>query len=503
MVLALRSNVTIFWLLIFSRETISDNGSIITCLSDAFTVENSRYLAIAVYLASPSGEVKALWVRRKPVYRLSRCPVRTIRKKVRTRKFSIRPGVTIVFFHDGDIMTSYRTNRSQVSLLAALTIALFFILLNSGSPTPLYPLYQQTFALSNIDLTFIFSSYGFGVLLALFLSRRLTITDNNARLLVVVSLLLVVVPTLCFSMARSLQALCLFRFISGLGAGTATAIINILLIKFSRGDSAKRAALLGSMALVTGLALGPVIGSVYAQLAFYPLTAPAMTVAALVLLSAIAIVLLWPKKGLPALGVADTKTAEKGAGFSQPLFYLLALCVFISWSYAALILSLGPTAAIHVFGLKSAADFGYIATGYLLVAGVVQFTIPRFLQPEFSLVLGLIAQVFSMVMMTMALESGSVAGAAVSLALSGFSYGAVFVGGAILVNKLSLAAPGWNAVSKFYFIVYLFNITPPAAGWLADNIGVLSALLAAIALFMAIYIAFAALALWALLLRKA
>ncbi len=233
--------------------------------------------------------VNALWVRRQPVYRLSRRPVRTIRKKVRTRKFAIWSGATIDIFHDGDIMTSDQTNRSQVSLLAALTIALFFILLNSGSPTPLYPLYQATLTLSNIDLTFIFSSYGFGVLLALFLSRRLTITDKNARLLVVVSLMVVVVPTLCFSFARSLQALCLFRFISSLGAGTATAIINILLINFSRGDSAKRAALLGSLALVTGLALGPVISSVYAQLAFYPLTSPAVTIAALVFLSAIAI----------------------------------------------------------------------------------------------------------------------------------------------------------------------------------------------------------------------
>lgn len=58
-------------------------------------------------------------------------------------------------------------------------------------------------------------------------------------------------------------------------------------------------------------------------------------------------------------------------------------------------------------------------------------------------------------------------------------------------------------MSKFYFIVYLFNIMPPAAGWLADKIGVVSALFAAIVLFMAIYIAFAVLALWALLLRKA
>ncbi|WP_162199316.1 hypothetical protein [Yersinia nurmii] len=87
------------------------------------------------------------------------------------------------------------------------------------------------------------------------------------------------------------------------------------------------------------------------------------------------------------------------------------------------------------------------------------------MKPEFSLILCLIVQVFSMIIMTMVLEIGSVPGAAISLALSGFSYGAVFVGGAILVNTISLTAPGWNAVPKFYFIVYLFNITPLAAGW--------------------------------------
>ena len=400
-------------------------------------------------------------------------------------------------------MTSSQTIGSPPKILAALTLALFFILLNSGSPTPLYPLYQAAFLLNNIDLTFIFSSYGFGVLLALFLSPMLTISDKNARLLVVVSLMVVVVPTLCFAFARSLLALCIFRFISGLGAGMATAIINILLIKFSRGDSARHAALLGSLALVTGLAFGPMISSIYAQLAFYPLTSPAITIAALVFISSIAIVILWPKNLLADIRIVEKKITESGPGFSQPLFYLIALCVFISWSYASVILSLGPTAAIHIFELQSSTYFGYMATGYLLVAGVVQITIPRFLTPELSLLLGLVTQVFSMVVMTAAFESGSAVSAAVSLALSGFSYGAVFVGGAILVNKISLAAPEWNTVSKFYFIVYLFNITPPVAGWLADKIGVSSALSAFIVFFMAIYIVFVVLALWMLLLRKA
>jgi MFS family permease len=262
---------------------------------------------------------------------------------------------------------------------------------------------------------------------------------------------MVVVPTLCFSLALSLLALCSFRFISGLGAGMATAIINILLINFSHGDSAKRAARLGSLALATDLVLGPVISSVYSQQVFYPLASQVVTIAALVFLCAIAIVLFWQKNTSLSADVAGVKTAENGADFSKHLFYLLALCVFISWSYAALILSLGLTTAINVFELQSPAYFDYIATGYLLVAGVVQFTIPRYMRPEFSLVLGLIVYIYSMLIMTMALESGSVTSAAISLALSGFSYGAVFVGGAILVNKMSLVAPGWRI--KWVFLV--------------------------------------------------
>lgn len=113
------------------------------------------------------------------MYRLSLRTDRTIRKKVRVRKFAILQDAAIGVFNDGVIITSSQTNRSQVNILAALTIALFLSYC-IVAPLRRYILYIR---LSNIDLTLIFSSYGFGVLLALFLSRRLTITDKNARLL--------------------------------------------------------------------------------------------------------------------------------------------------------------------------------------------------------------------------------------------------------------------------------------------------------------------------------
>ncbi|MEX2941274.1 MFS transporter [Serratia fonticola] len=382
-------------------------------------------------------------------------------------------------------MSITKQSLNYKNILSALTLSLFFILLNSGSPTPLYPLYKENFALSNTDLTLIFASYGFGVLLGLFLSRKLIIISKNTKKLLLASLMLVVVSTLCFSFARSLYSLFTYRFISGLGAGTATAIINTLLINFSSGDSAKRAALLGSLALVSGLAIGPLISSLYSQWEFYPLVSSSATNAILVFLSTIAIVSFWPKN--VTINTHETRVTEDGSDFYKPLFYWLAFCVFISWSYAALILSLGPTTAIDLFGIKSPAYFGYIVTSYLLVAGMAQLTLPRLMKPEFSMILGLIVQITSMFIMLMALESRSVFNAVLSLMISGFSYGAVFIGGATLVNKISIVAPRWNAVSKFYSIIYLFNTTPLAVGWLADFIGIYSALGVSIFLFTMAY----------------
>ncbi|MHC5308331.1 MFS transporter [Bartonella sp. LJL80] len=391
---------------------------------------------------------------------------------------------------------------NHVGILAALTTSLFFVLLNSGSPTPLYPLYKELLDFNNIDLTFIFSSYGFGVLVTLFITRNFKITVKNSKFFLLISFTIIVLSNLGFAFSRSLFLLCAFRFVSGLGSGIATTFINTLLIRFSHGDSAKRAALMGSLALVAGLALGPVISSIYFQVSFFPLSSPAITVAAFVLLSAIAIAVLWPHDSQHRAD-AKVETAMKDTGhFSKLSFLLAALCVFVSWSYAALILSMGPTTAISVFAVRSPAYFGYCATCYLIVASIFQFILPRFLKPEYSLISGLITQIFSMVIMAVSLEYASILGALISLVLSGISYGAVFIGGAILVNRISVTAPGWNAVPKFYFIIYLFNIVPPIAGWLADKIGLLSALSISIYFFISVYAVFGILTFWHYLLKQ-
>ncbi|MBC3217499.1 hypothetical protein [Serratia fonticola] len=278
---------------------------------------------------------------------------------------------------------SIAVNLNYKNILSALTLSLFIILLNSGSPTQLYPLYKETFDLSNTNLTLIFAFHGVGVLLALIFSRKLIIVSKNTKKLLVALLIVVVVPTLFFSLVRSLCLLFTFRFISGLGAGTTTAITSTLLINFSSGNSAKRAALLGSLVLLSGLAIGPLISCLYSQLEFHQLVSSAETNAILVFLSTISIVYFWPKN--VTINTCKTSMTEDIPGFFKPLFYLLALCIFIYWPYAILILSLGSTAVIDLFGIKSYVFFCYIAMSYFLVADMTHLTPPRLMKPKFSL----------------------------------------------------------------------------------------------------------------------
>lgn len=50
-------------------------------------------------------------------------------------------------------------NPARASLRWFLALALVSALLNSSAPTPLYPHYQQTLALSSVSLTLIYGGY--------------------------------------------------------------------------------------------------------------------------------------------------------------------------------------------------------------------------------------------------------------------------------------------------------------------------------------------------------
>jgi MFS family permease len=155
--------------------------------------------------------------------------------------------------------------------IVAIELAVVFV--GAILPTPLYPLYRQTFGFSEVTLTLIYSTYVLGNLTALLLFGRLAdqIGRRGASLPAIgVS----IASVAAFAAATGTPWLFVGRglsgFSTGLAAGAATAWIAELYTGRGNGAPARIAA----AANFFGCAAGPLIGGLFAQFLFWPLRLP-------------------------------------------------------------------------------------------------------------------------------------------------------------------------------------------------------------------------------------
>jgi MFS family permease len=160
--------------------------------------------------------------------------------------------------------------RGNVALVVVAT-ALGVMFVGAILPTPLYPLYQQAFGFSGVTLTLIYAVYVLGNLIALLVFGRLS--DQIGRRVVTLPAIGVgIASALAFAFAAGtpwlFAARALSGFSTGLASGTATAWIAELYD--DRGSASRIAA----GANFFGCSVGPLLGGLLAQFAFWPLRLP-------------------------------------------------------------------------------------------------------------------------------------------------------------------------------------------------------------------------------------
>lgn len=236
------------------------------------------------------------------------------------------------------------TQHSSKGLLFFLALSLTAALMNSSAPTPLYPFYQDHLRLNAVDLTFIFGAYGAGVLLALMTLARIAGHVKDQRFLLLAAIVLVLIGAWLCAACDSLWALCAARAISGLGAGIMTTAVNVTLVRFGPLDNGKLAATLATLAMIIGLALGPVLSGAALQLNLYPASLPFWLIMALVTVAALGVLMLWPRNAIQAhtrVRHEQASLREGLRGIGRP-FHLCAWSVFFSWSFTACIFVIAP-----------------------------------------------------------------------------------------------------------------------------------------------------------------
>lgn len=247
----------------------------------------------------------------------------------------------------------------------------------STVPTPLYPLYEQADRFPVSVITVIFAAYAFGVMVALYLAGHVSDRTGRRRVLVVATLVSALSAVMFLLWQHDVVGLIAARLVNGASIGmftaTATAYLGELRAAARPGEPPVFAASIASAANLGGLALGPLIGGVFAEALPSPLVLPHVVYLVLLLAIALALVFVPETVVRPTSRVAyrpQRLSVPQGTGST---FWPAAFGAFAGFAVFGLLSSLTPTFLVETFderdhlvaGAVTFAVFGASAFGQL------------------------------------------------------------------------------------------------------------------------------------------
>jgi MFS family permease len=159
----------------------------------------------------------------------------------------------------------------------------------STAPSPLYGRYQRQDGLSSITITVVYAVYAAGIVISLLLVGHVSDWYGRRRVLIP-ALVTGLAAALVFSFSTSLPALLAGRVLTGLALGAAIATASAHLTDLDTAPGAaptRRSQIVGTVANIGGLALGPLVAGLIGQ---YLPAAPKLPYLIFVVLLAAAVV---------------------------------------------------------------------------------------------------------------------------------------------------------------------------------------------------------------------
>ena len=278
--------------------------------------------------------------------------------------------------------TSTVSTRSRVSHGAGFWIvATTFLLVMAYStvPTPLYALYQARDGFPVSTITVIFAAYAVGVVFSLFFVGHISDWVGRRRMLLI-AILISALSAMLFLLWSSVEGLIVARVVNGVSIGvltaTATAHLGELRAVARPDENSIVAASVAGASNLGGLALGPLIGGLFAEFLPNPLVLPhavflvALVVAAIVMVSVPETV----EQSEPRRRYRPQRLAVPAS--SRGAFIAAGFGAFAGFALLGLFTSLAPTILIGTFdapdhllaGVTTFSVFGAAALGQVLLA---------------------------------------------------------------------------------------------------------------------------------------
>ena len=358
-------------------------------------------------------------------------------------------------------MASIQVRQSRGGRLALAIVAIELAVMFVGAimPTPLYPLYRETFGFSGVTLTLIYAVYVLGNLAALLFFGRLA-DQIGRRKTSLIAVAFGIASTIVFGLAASTPWLFAARALSGFSTGLAAAAATAWIAELYTGAHSGAAARIAAAANFFGCAAGPLLGGVLAQWADWPLRLPYLIY--LILLSVIAVAIrfvpetlgspkrfgevsLWPRLGVPRrIWLLFVSPAVGGfAAFALIGFYAALIPNLLAESLHQSAPIVAGSIVAELFGV---AAMTILSTGRLESQAAMMIALALLLPSVWLLVAAQVAQ--SMALLLLAAALGGIAG------------GLGYRGTLEVINRIAPADQRSEVVSSYLIALFGGNSLP-------------------------------------------
>ena len=363
---------------------------------------------------------------------------------------------------------SYRLSRPPAFWSVAVLLVL--MLAASGVPSPLYRVYQEEFGFSSGVLTTIFGIYSFALLASLLVVGALS-DHVGRRPVLVAAFLLEAVAMVLFLVSDGVGWLLAARVVQGLATGALTSTLGAALLDLQHRER-PLGALINSASPGLGLSLGAVGAGLLVQFVPSPTDWVFTVLTVVFLLASVGTLFLLPETSprLPG-ALASLRPQVHVPPVHRPAFLVALPCLVAAWALGGLYASLGPSLLVDVYGIDN-----HLAGGLLILAlngtGVFGSLALRRAAPERALILGSLVFAGGVTGTVAALFTGSVALLFVAAVVTGFGFGAAFLGAVATITAGVASGHRAGLLASIFVVGYLaFSVPAIAAGIAVGTIG--------------------------------
>jgi MFS family permease len=358
--------------------------------------------------------------------------------------------------------------KSAGLALTGEAIAFTSLYAAAGALMPLLVVYQEQWQFPPMLLTVAFAVFAVGFLAAVLTVGSLS--DHVGRRPVLVGALIIqLISNVMFLVAPDVEWVIAGRIVQGLATGAATTAFTAALVELAPPNRKGLGAVLGSVGLTGGLA----VGSLLAGLAIQFTTAPnAIVFTVLTVVTMLGIVALAPETVTRAPGalrsliprVAVPPTARREFAAAAPVIAAV-------WMVAGLSGGLAPSMVHSVFGVNSGLLSGLSGFGSPAMSAVSGLAFAR-LHPRRAMTIGIFASIGGAIGIVSGILGGSLAIMLIGQAIAGAGFGASFTASLQLIVPLAAAHQRAAVVASVYLVSYLaFGVPIVIAGQLVEPVG--------------------------------